>query len=560
LFEVSLILRGILQRPGTKNYPTMSYTRRNFLMTSGLALSGLGVAVRTLSAARAGAHSADAYLGNPVQHRQLETLALQALDAARQAGASYADIRVGVVQTLSVLLSPSSVPMARMGSTISYGIRVIANGAMAFDYGTVPTTEAVVAVARNAVTQARGFSKTSLGDTELAPAPVVTGEWATPYGIDPCAVPILEQGDLLSALKAPSHRTEGAVGGLGFSWERETRICATTEGSRTTQLFQRAIQNLGVTASWVGNAYLAMPEFRSRHAGYEVMTDPRLPERIRAFTEHVKSYSLLPVKRLDIGRYPVVLDGASTAMVLSQTIGPAVQMDRVLGDEADASGTSFLAPPENIINTQLFSSKLSVTSGRPLTALSGAMWDDECVAPEVFPVITGGNVVEYVTDRRTSSPRTLGNLQYEHRGRSRGYAVTSRAHRPVVVGSGHLAMTPSPDGTTLEDVCRDVKHGLLLLQALYVSTDQQMASGLIGDNDCLMLEIKNGRVVSLVKGVGVQFKTKGFWKALAIVGDRSTVGEVTTRVGKGHPWQPLYADASAPATCITSLDVIALGR
>jgi TldD protein len=535
-----------------------SHTRRAFLTRSGLAFGSLSLGARTLSAAQVGLRSANAFLRDPARSDYFKTLAARALEAAEHAGASYADIRLAQRHQLSIFLA-NGMPVVSLETTVSYGIRTMVNGAMAFAYGNAPTVDAVVAVTRHAVTQARGFSALSGQHEDLAPAPVVQGEWASPCEIDPFAVPIMEQGDLMAALGAPTGRIEGAGCQSDFTWERETRVCATSEGSCTTQIFQRARPGFSISATWLGSVGLAMPEFRPRLAGYEMMTNPMLPDRIKAFAEQMKMYAMLPARPMEVGRYPIVLDGSAMATMLIQTLGPALQMDRVLGEEADASGMSFLSPQDGILGVPLFSSQLSVVSDRPLTSLSGARWDDECVLPETSPVIVNGCVVDYLTDRRTSTALAPWYHQHGKPLRSRGYATADHAGRPLIVGAGHLTMAPSTSPMSVEDLCQDMKRGLLMVQGGHVNTDQQLASGLVTAGRCLLLEVKNGKIIGRVHRAALQFKTRSFWKGLEVLGDVHTVAGTTTQLSKGQPWQAGYADGSAPAGRFTSIDVISLG-
>jgi TldD protein len=217
-----------------------SLTRRDFLATTSVALAALSVGARVLPAAALGRHPANVFLPEPIPADLLHTLAARALEAAKSAGAQYADIRLSQQQSLGIQLPDGVVPMTTLGARFSYGIRVMVDGALAFDYGTVPTPGAVAATARNAVTQARGFSTLTNDRVEFAPAPVTTGAWTSPYQIDPFAVPILEQADLLGALSAATGRVEGAAYSDRFNWQRETRVCASSEGTQTTQTFMRA--------------------------------------------------------------------------------------------------------------------------------------------------------------------------------------------------------------------------------------------------------------------------------------------------------------------------------
>jgi len=543
----------------TSSFPP-ALSRRRFLTTSAqlsaYALAGVGLGARTLSATEVGRHNAQAFLEDPPIPERLRQLAAQALDAARSAGAQFADIRIGHTQILGVGIYDGVTPDIVLESTLSYGVRAMVRGAVAFEYGTLLSPDAVARTARNAVAQAKGFAAL-INDTELVSAPVVQGEWHSPMTIDPFTVPILEQADLLGAYSAAvDGRVEGAGGFGAFTWERETRVCATTDGTCTTQTFVRALPYFNMFARWFGMVGLKLPEFGPRLSGYEYVTQPGIQERIKAYGDTAMRYARLRSKALDIGRYPVVFDGESTATLLNSTVGPALQLDRALGFEADTSGGSFLTPPMDMLGTAIFSPSVSIATSRPASDISGAKWDDEGVAPSPtpMPLVADGRLVDYFTDRRTALALRDWYAKRHTPLVSRGYSVARTADSPVLVGTGHLTMDPASSRTSLEDLTRQLKRGLLLIQASYVATDQQLASGFFYGT--LMLEVNHGQITNRIKNVALQFKTTTLWKGVEAIGDSTTLGTGDVSLAKGQPWQRIPSTSRAPAMSCKAIDVI----
>src|SRR5206468_1914746 len=96
--------------------------------------------------------------------------------------------------------------------------------------------------------------------------------------------------------------------------------------------------------------------------GFETVTSLAHQDTIKRVTEEAVQLASLPRGMVDVGRYPVVFDGMAFGTILSQTLAPALECDRVMGWDRDASGDSFVKPP--MFGTQIASPLLSVTANR----------------------------------------------------------------------------------------------------------------------------------------------------------------------------------------------------
>jgi TldD protein len=532
----------------------MSLTRRDFLAVTSAGVLGLTKAANAIPLRTAGGHAANVFVPPMAEPSQLSRLASRALEAATAAGAQYADVRVANRQELSVFLDASWTPLAIVESSVGYGVRVMVNGTMAFSYGSTFTPDGVANVARNAVAQARGLSKLPTARIEMAPAPAVTGMWSSPYQIDPFAVPLMEQADTLGAWMSITRRRPNAWSQGQFRWERETRVCATTEGTSVTQTFLRALPEVSVNADWLGpDIDLQYPPLGSVLAGYEHVAGNTVQTGLEAATEEALRYAQLPVVRMDVGRYPIVVDGTGMATAMITTVGAALELDRVLGFESNASGGSFLGPTQAVLGQSLFSPLLSVSTNRSSNSVCGAKWDDEGVVAEPVTIVAQGRVVDYLTSRYTAPALREWYASQGMPYRSHGYARVKFAHQPVLVGPGDTTVAPGTEQVGVEDLYRSISHGLYLVRPRNVYIDQQRASGRFHGG--VVLEIRNGKIVNRVRGIGLQFKTVDFWKNIAALGDATTVRSTSHFGAKGLPWQDFTLAGSAPAAKITSINV-----
>jgi len=536
--------------------------RRQFLSTLSLAAGGVMLGSRVLSAEETRGTAPQRWLEAGLAPEQLRTLAAAALDAATANGATYADVRVAYRQRYQMGpyngFMPDTPDSPYVDAFFEGGVRASAGATFGFHFADIPSIDALQTAGRAAAALAKGFTAIDRGAMEFAPAPAVQGAWVTPYTIDPFAVPLDEQADLIVGIqRGVRARLPYADPSVYVGWERETRVCMTTTGTLTTQTFLRATtanpivkMQRGLTSIWSRYMYGGI----TRHGGYEIMTGPEVPERFKALAEETAPLTMYPTRALDVGRYPVIFDGAATASLITQLVGPAFQLDRVLGLEANASGTSFLSPMEEHFETQLLPKQWTLHAGRPTEFTTGAKWDDEGVAPQPVTLVEEGRVMNYLTDRQTVS--ALRDA-YTKRGvpvQSAGYCSSGTADRPPTVGQAHFTLAPNPARTSTDDLMRGMTHGVLLRGPMHILGDQQLSSGLLlGD----MAEIRNGKMVNyLDNSMGMQFRLLPLLKTLKGLGDASTVGEAHTDALKGEPPQTIWNSATAPAMLCTSGDFV----
>ena len=134
-----------------------------------------------------------------------------ALDAARSAGASYADVRISRAQSQSVATREDRVTNMSDSDTLGFGIRVLANGAWGFAASRDLARNEIQRVARQAVAQARANRRAMHRPVVLAPVEAVPdGRWAAPMRIDPFTIPIEDKAALLLRANAEAMKVQGA--------------------------------------------------------------------------------------------------------------------------------------------------------------------------------------------------------------------------------------------------------------------------------------------------------------------------------------------------------------
>src|SRR5688572_13677871 len=164
-------------------------TRREFITQAAAASAAIGIAgcaPATTSSPTPAPSPPAAAGGDPT----FKDLAMLALDAAKSAGASYADVRISRNRNQAIFTREQRVQNLVDNETFGFGVRVLVGGAWGFAASRDLTRDEVARVARQAVTQARANRTTMVRPVTLAPVtPTPDGSWRSPARLDPFDVP-----------------------------------------------------------------------------------------------------------------------------------------------------------------------------------------------------------------------------------------------------------------------------------------------------------------------------------------------------------------------------------
>src|SRR6266550_3180954 len=366
--------------------------RRDFVRSSAAAAALLGT--------RAALAQPPAILPPPTSDPYVDDLAMEALNAAKAAGASYADVRIGRYRRQSINTREHQVTGVSDGESYGIGIRTLVGGAWGFAATATMTPAGVQQVAQEAARLSRAAKSVPRRPIELAPVQVVKGTWRTPITRDPLEVPIEEKVALLlaaneAALKVPKVRF--ATSGLQLL--REEKTLATTDGTLVTQTFIRVGPSFTATAIAEGDFQSYNEELAPRGSGWEYVQSLNMPGNAERWAS--LAAEKLTARSVDVGRYDLILDPTNLWLTIHESIGHPTELDRAMGYEANYAGTSFVAPPEKMLGQLKY--------GPPIMNIQGDRsqpggcatigWDDDGVQPESFLIIKNGIFNDYQTSR-----------------------------------------------------------------------------------------------------------------------------------------------------------------
>jgi TldD protein len=536
----------------------VTQSRRTFLKTAAAATVATALPPRAVRfAARRTLGRVPPGEGPLIDDPALEAIAHRAVDAAVQAGASYADVRLTRTRAWRV---DTTDPLSLWDSELLHlGARALVDGYWGFAATPAWTVDAAARVGREAVAQAKANALGKQRVVSLGTIPVVDhGRWTMPVRVDPFALPVAELGDRLGGIEHAIARVP-QVAGLQARYEflAQDKAFASSAGSYLTQRRYLTGADWQLTVR-LSTGAVSEPYTVARLApagrGLEHIVDAPLEDDARAIVEEAERDARLPAKPVEVGRYATAFDAATMIALLDQTLGPATELDRALGYEANAGGTSYITDPLAMVGSyQAAAPAVTVMADRSAPGgCATTKWDDEGVEPDAFPIVKDGTLVDFQTTRESAA--WLAGY-YATRGaptQSHGCAVAATAEDPVLAQTPNLSLAPGAGDASFDDLVREVRDGIAVRRAALMM-DFRASSGMgLGT----MYQIKGGKPVARIGGAAFLFRSTELWKSVIALGGAASAEARGRLQAKGEPVQRSYHTVRAVPAIVKDLTVV----
>jgi TldD protein len=528
---------------------------------------------------------------------RMKALAHAALDAARTAGARYADVRM--TQTLSRSISDTGEPTQHVA--LGLNVRALVHGYWGWAATPVLSTDEAVRVARRATEFAlRSATLVPGANVELDASPVIAGgDWSTPVKIDPFTLDLVDLQDWMYGMShhlndvriahgAPASVAWALSGdtcyvNFGAVFEKQERLFASTEGTLLTQTTILTTPNLRFpyakgTSPLPLPTLLPFPTFNTPiQAGWERIAETPLASLMEQAMDRADAEPPPPpTKLLNIGRYDVVFSASAMAQLLNTTLGAATHFDSAIGEEAYAGYISYLGPdPLKFLGTQIASPLVNITAERSNpTGLATARWDEEGVATRDFPLVTQGVLENYQTTRAQAARLAPW---YQKQGRpvqSLGCAMAPSALEETMQHTPNLVLQPGRGSETEASLVADLEYGIHVtaVQPPLRTNNRPAGYGMILDwqyshgyvTPLAAIEIRHGKPASATpfpNALAIMFRTDELWKNIQVLGGANSLeyaGGFTS--SKGDPVQHTQHSIGAVPARIKQLTVVDTAR
>jgi TldD protein len=533
--------------------------RREFLK-----LAGLTAAAVAADGALKGAfaHPAAAPPVSPMDPATRELL-MEALNAAKLAGATYADVRIGRQQQNSVSTREQQITNVSDFETMGCGVRALVDGTWGFAATRNLTKEGVAGVAREAAAIAKANRIARDRAVEMVPSPSYPDvSWHSPFQIDPFTIKLEEKADLLLRANAEALKVANVkFVNSSISMVKDERNYANTDGSVISQTFFRISPSITSTAVAPDRS-----DFQSRNPqippvsrGWEYVVAQDLVGNAGKWAE--EAAQKLGAKPVEVGRYDLILHPTHLWLTIHESIGHPTELDRAMGYEANYAGTSFVAPPQSVLGKLKYGPEfMNVQGDRSQEGgLSTIGYDDEGVKPDDFLIVKNGVFNDYQTTREQA-----GWLRwwYDSQGRptrSHGCSYAQNWASVQFQRMPNVSLLPGEQDHSWEDIIAATDRGIAIMGDGSFSIDQQRYNAQFGGQ--VFYEIRGGKIVGMLKDVAYQLRTPDFWNSMDMIGGKSSylLGGALND-GKGQPGQSNAVSHGCVPARFRQVNVINTGR
>jgi len=463
----------------------------------------------------------------------MKDIAGWALDTAKAQGATYADVRVVDLRQRYLSTKNGRPAQVRESQSMGVGVRVVAQGAWGFAATDDLTRASIDRTAARAVEIAHASATVKNHNVKLAKEPKIVDRWEAPCRIDPFSIPVSTCLELMLEADAELRRVKGVtLAEASMDFRRIEQLFVSSAGSEISQVKTQSGAGL-VATSFAGSEIQRRSypnsfggQFQTR--GYELIGELDLVGNAPRIAE--EAVALHQAVQCPTGVKDIILESSQLGLQVHESIGHPIELDRVLGSEANYAGMSFLTV-EKLGNLKYASEIVNVVADATPAhgpGLGTFAYDDEGVPAQCTPIIKDGLFVGYLTSRETAAA--------VRQARSSGAMRAEGWNRIPLIRMTNVSLLPGAG--TLADLIADTDDGIYMETNRSWSIDDRRCNFQFGTE--IGWEIRGGKKTRMLKNPSYGGMTTEFWNSCdAICGpEHWTLWGVPT-CGKGQPMQAM---------------------
>ena len=434
----------------------------------------------------------------------------------------------------------------QLGTQRGVMVTVIDQGGL----GYAATSDLSPAGMREAMARAHRYAKLTAGrsvvDYRTVAMPRPNGTYRSPVLKDPATLSRRDKYDLLAAESKSCRIDERIVDWEANLWSTDThQAYFTADGGMVEQEFHFVVPNCSATAHANGETQTRTHAGRyngfCRQGGLEILDAFGLEGSGRTVAEGALELLLSP--NCPSGTMDVVLMPDQMMLQIHESIGHPLELDRILGDERNFAGTSFVTL--DMFGKYRYGSELLNVTHDPTRPEQYASygWDDDGLAAEKRFLIRAGML-----------ERPLGGTISQRRAGMEGVANTRACswNRAPIDRMANLNIEPGK--STMDELIAAVDFGVMMRTNMSWSIDDSRNKFQFGCEWGRV--IRKGKLAEVVKNPNYRGVSATFWRSLSGVGDESTFQVMGTPFcGKGEPSQSVRVGHASPACRFSNVDV-----
>jgi TldD protein len=450
-----------------------------------------------------------------------------AVQGALDAGATYADARAMVTGSEGLAARNGVLERLSQNESAGVGVRALIGSSWGFFATPDPSVAAATAAGREAAAIAKASAVVAGPPVELADVGVAQAHWDSGWEEHPFEVPLSERGDLVVEVTA----TMKAVPGVGVAsghmhaWDTQKWFIS-SQGHRISQHLVECGTSIEATA--VGEAETQRRSYGGIGGiwgtrGYEMVRDADLLGNAQRVGE--EAVELLSADECPSGVTDLILGREQLALQIHESVGHAIELDRILGWEAAFAGTSFLDLRE-LGRFKYGSELMNITADATLPGALGSFgYDDEGTPSQRVDIVKAGIWVGVLSGRDSAH---VAGLPPGGMVRGDGW------NRLPMVRMTNVGLVPGE--SSLEEMIAATDDGVYMETNRSWSIDDKRLNFQFGCERGH--EVKNGKLGRLLRNPTYTGITPQFWASLDMLGGPDEwMFWGTPNCGKGQPQQ-----------------------
>jgi TldD protein len=478
----------------------------------------------------------------------------QEIERLKGMGATYVDTRWYPFEEQNYLMMWNG----NLKSTTStresgVGIRVLYKGAWGFsassDLGNLS------ALYDKAFDNARIAAERVTFPVRLAEKDAIQAEFESPCQVNPFDVSLADKVAFLKAMdqKLNQEGVEQRVSDLNFM--RKRIVFMDSEGSQIEKLITEVFAGMQVSGrDHEGSSHERKFTLgrRGDSRGWESIDMDHFSENAERIVKEMNQ--VLVADNCPKDDRSVILLPGIMFLQTHETIGHALELDRILGYELAYAGGSFVTL-DDFGELQYGSEKLTARADATLPNSPGSFgFDDDGIPAQNTVLIDKGILVGAITGRQMveeANAKARKRIFEESGGANRATSF----YRVPIERMTNINIDPGTDGT-LDDIVKNTERGIIL------DGEKSWSIGSNREQFHFATEIgwlvEDGQITDVVKNSTYKDDTIHFWNALSAVGNESTWEmQFVDNCGKGQPNQIMQLGHGVP---ICKFDNVRIGE
>ncbi len=421
-------------------------------------------------------------------------------------------------------------------------VTVIAGGGLGYAGTSDTSVGGLKAAFAQALALARATAGKAVFDYGSLQMPRPSGRYDSVVTKDSSSLSLAEKIDLLRAVSAATQVDARIIDSQASMWTVQTdQLHLTSDGARAEQHWQMLTPAIQATAQVAGvtQTRSSAGQYNGfcQQGGLEVLDRAHFHDDGPRVAGEAIELAMAP--QCPSGQMDLVLMPDQMMLQIHESIGHPLELDRILGDERNYAGTSFVTP--DMFGHYRYGSDLLNVSHDPQQAheFAGFAFDDDGTVAQRQRIIERG-----ILQRPLGG--TISQARAQAQGLDLGGLATTRAsswNRAPIDRMSNLNVEPGD--ASFEQIIASVEHGVLMHTNCSWSIDDSRNKFQFGCEYGRV--IRQGQLGEVVRNPNYRGISATFWRSLAMVGNQDTFKVMGTPFcGKGEPSQIIRVGHAAP--------------